>query len=508
PEIVAEPVRAPIIIVGLPRTGTTVLHALLAQDPENRVPMTWEVMHPWPAPERATYDTDPRIAQVERHCAGVGRIIPGFKSMHPMGALLPQECVALTAHEFATMIYHTANRVPSYQRWLDGADLRWVYRAHRRWLQFLQWRCPGERWVLKSPGHLWALDALLGEYPDVRIVQTHRDPLKVVASLASLVTVLRSMASDEIDAREIGADWTARLADGLARGMAARVNGLLPPSQVLDVQFHDLMRDEIATVRQIYSHFGLTLSASAEERMRAFLAANPREKHGAHRYALSAAGLDEATERRRYAAYEARFAIPPEPADCIPTGLCPRAGGQTPAGPHPPLRSPGPGAGSPAPPQAVQSHHFRGRLRRELVGLEPAAEDQPLATSRGRDPVRHAGIAMREHHPEAAVCTQRRLRLVQRDAVVAVVERLHVPGPGLDPPVGAGRDRAGDHERLVGLETEGAERVDVVGRAPARHVGAPRHRRSYDVRRQLRQRHDVQGLAHERGDGAQPAGEA
>ena len=315
PEIAAEPVRAPIVVVGLPRTGTTVLHALLAQDPENRVPMTWEVMHPWPAPERATYDTDPRIAQVERHFAGVDRVIPGFKSMHPMGALLPQECVALTAHEFATMIYHTANRVPSYQRWLDGADLRWVYRAHRRWLQYLQWRCPGERWVLKSPGHLWALDALLGEYPDVRIVQTHRDPLKVVASLASLVTALRSMATDEIDAHEIGADWTARLADGLERGMVARANGMLPPSQVLDVQFHDLVRDEIATVRRIYSHFGLTLSAAAEARMRAFLTANPREKHGAHRYALSAAGLDEATERRRYAAYEARFAIPREPVD-------------------------------------------------------------------------------------------------------------------------------------------------------------------------------------------------
>jgi len=169
--------------------------------------------------------------------------------------------------------------------------------------------------VLKSPGHLWALDALRAEYPDVRIVQTHRDPLKVVASLASLVAALRSMATDEIDAHEIGADWTARLADGLERGMVARANGMLPPSHVLDVQFHDLVRDEIATVRRIYSHFGLTLSAAAEARMRAFLAANPREKHGAHRYALSAAGLDEATERRRYAAYEARFAIPREPVD-------------------------------------------------------------------------------------------------------------------------------------------------------------------------------------------------
>jgi hypothetical protein len=315
PEIAAGEIHAPIVIVGLPRTGTTVLHALLAQDPRNRVPMTWEVMHPWPPPEQATYGTDPRIAQVERHFAGVDRVIPGFKSMHPMGALLPQECVALTAHEFATMLYHTTNRLPTYQRWLDGADLRWVYRAHRRWLQYLQWKCPGERWVLKSPGHLWALDALLGEYPDACIVQTHRDPLKVIASLASLVTHLRRMATDDVDPHEIGADWTARLADGLGRGMAARVNGVLPPSRVIDVQFHELVRDEIATVRRIYEHFGMTLAPDAEARMRAFLAANPREKHGAHRYALAAAGLDETTERRRYAAYEARFAIPREAVD-------------------------------------------------------------------------------------------------------------------------------------------------------------------------------------------------
>jgi hypothetical protein len=149
----------------------------------------------------------------------------------------------------------------------------------------------------------------------VRIVQTHRDPLKVIASLASLVTLLRSMATDEIDPHEIGADWTERLADGLRRGMAARANGLLSPSQVVDVQFHDLLRDEIATVHRIYTHFGLTLPPDVEARMRAFLAAHPREKHGAHRYAFTTAGLDEATERARYADYETRFAIPREPVD-------------------------------------------------------------------------------------------------------------------------------------------------------------------------------------------------
>ena len=227
PEIAEGEVRQPIFIVGLPRTGTTILHELMAQDPANRVPMTWEVMHPWPPPTRETYDSDPRIAIVDQHFSGVDRLIPRFKRMHPMGAQLPQECVALTAHDFASMLFSTTHWVPSYQAWLDRADLRWVYAAHRRQLQYLQWRCPADRWVLKSPGHLWALDALLAIYPDARIVQTHRDPLKVIASLANLVALLRSMSSDRIDRDAIGAEWTARLADGMQRSMEVRDR--LPP---------------------------------------------------------------------------------------------------------------------------------------------------------------------------------------------------------------------------------------------------------------------------------------
>jgi hypothetical protein len=168
--------------------------------------------------------------------------------------------------------------------------------------------------VLKSPGHLWALDALLAVYPDACIVQTHRDPLKVIASLASLAALLRSMASDDIDRAAIGAEWTARLADGLARSAAVRDRGLVPAAQVFDVQFAEFMRDEIGMVRRIYEHFGLTLGAEAEARMRRFLAANPRDKHGAHRYTLGEAALDPAVERRRYAAYQERFAVPSEPS--------------------------------------------------------------------------------------------------------------------------------------------------------------------------------------------------
>ena len=312
PEIADGRVTAPLFIVGLPRTGTTILHELLALDPGSRVPMSWEVMRPWPPPEAATFETDPRIAEVEAHLGGIDRLLPDFKKIHPMGARLPQECVALTAHDFATLIFHTTHRVPSYQAWLESTDLRWVYASHRRQLQYLQWKAPAHRWVLKSPGHLWALDALLAVYPDARIVQTHRDPLKVIASLTSLVTVLRSLASDAIDPLEIAQDWTERLARGLAQTTRVRDEAALPASRVFDVRFAELMVDPIAMVRRIYAHFDMPLGADAEDRMRRFLAANPSDKHGAHRYTLAASGLDLDTERRRYADYQRRFGIADE----------------------------------------------------------------------------------------------------------------------------------------------------------------------------------------------------
>ena len=315
PEIAAGEVRAPIFVIGLPRTGTTILHELLAQDPANRVLMTWEVMHPFPPPERATYETDPRIAAVEKHFSGVDRILPHFKKMHPMGARLPQECVALTAHDFASMVFSTTHFLPSYQVWLDTTDLRPVYESHRRWLQVFQWHCGAERWVLKSPGHLWALDALLAIYPDARIVQTHRDPLKVLASLASLEDVLRRMASDVVDIAALGREWSERLADGLARAMRVRDEARLGGDRAVDVSFGEFMKDEVGMVRRIYEQFGIPFTAEAEARMRRFLAENPADKHGGHRYTLAAAKLSEATERSLFAAYQERFGIASERVD-------------------------------------------------------------------------------------------------------------------------------------------------------------------------------------------------
>src|SRR5262245_59912496 len=199
--------------------------------------MTCEFMHPFPPPEAANFDTYPRIARVEKHLAGIDRLIPGFSSMHPMGARLPQECVAITQHEFVSLVWPTTHRVPGYAAGLDATDHGWVYAAHRRWLQYLQWRVPAGRWRLKSPGHLWTLDALLREYPDACIVQTHRDPLRVLASLVSLVCTLRSIATDDVDPYDVAAEWSVRLADGMGRAMAVRDRGLLPSARVFDMQF-------------------------------------------------------------------------------------------------------------------------------------------------------------------------------------------------------------------------------------------------------------------------------
>src|SRR5678815_514740 len=173
PEIGAVDVAPPIVIVGQGRTGTTILHDLMAQDPANRVPLTWEVDRPLPPPETATFETDPRIEEVQAQLDMTELLIPGVKAMDPLGARLAQECVRITAGDFRSLIFPTQYRVPSYARWLlADADMAHAYRWHRRFLQALQSRHPAARWVLKSPGHLWCLGDLLAEYPRALLVDT------------------------------------------------------------------------------------------------------------------------------------------------------------------------------------------------------------------------------------------------------------------------------------------------------------------------------------------------
>jgi len=310
----AVDVTPPVVLVGQGRTGTTILHELLAQDPTTRVPMTWEVDKPCPPPETATYATDPRIAEVAATLDSVELVLPGFRAMHPMGAELPQECVRITASDFRSMIFPTQYHVPSYTQWLlHEADMSKAYQWHRVFLQHLQSHHRGERWVLKSPGHIWCLDALLAEYPNALLVQTHRDPLRIISSLGSLVARLRTLASDDTSIPEAAADFAEDILDGLDRSVTARENGTVDKERVVDVQFAEFMAEPFATIGTIYDKLGLELTAETEQRMRAFLAAHPADKYGKHTYTFSATGLDEGALRARARRYQEYFDVPSEP---------------------------------------------------------------------------------------------------------------------------------------------------------------------------------------------------
>lgn len=315
PEVADTGIHRPIVIVGQPRTGTTILYDLLALDPTLRAPLTWEVDRPLPPPETATYDTDPRIAEVDERLAMTDLLIPGFRNFHPMGATLAQECVRITAGDFRSMIFPIQFRQRTYNHWLlHEADLRPAYRWHRVFLQHLQSRHPAQQWLLKSPAHLWHLDELAGEYPDALIVQTHRDPLKVIASTSALAAHLRRMASDEPDLVEIAADYADDIFLGLDRGIDARDRNVIPPERVVDVQFSAFVADPIATVREIYAALGRGLDETTAATMREFLEQHPGDGGGGGtRYRFADTGLDAGELRERARAYQENFDVESEP---------------------------------------------------------------------------------------------------------------------------------------------------------------------------------------------------
>ncbi|MFQ5773341.1 MAG: sulfotransferase [Kiloniellaceae bacterium] len=309
PGIADQAIRRPMFIVGLPRSGTTLLHGLLAQDPANRAPLTWEAMYPPPPTNHGHPESNPQIAKADRQIRWFHRLAPEFRKIHPVAARLPQECIAITAHTFASPRFHTTYRIPSYQRWLDHYDQRPCYAFHRRFLQHLQYRSATERWVLKSPAHLFTLDRLFAEYPDALVVQTHRDPVTVLASVASLTAALQRVFSDFVDLPEIGAEVANRWERGVERAIRARETLGSMRDQFFDVRYPNLVRDPVATVRRIYAHFDLPLGAEALARMKRFVAENPKSKHGDHSYSLSAFGLNREEEAARFRPYRERFGL-------------------------------------------------------------------------------------------------------------------------------------------------------------------------------------------------------
>src|SRR5438477_777516 len=288
PEIAQQTIREPLFIVGLPRSGTTLLHILLAADPAHRAPLTWEVMSPSPP---SSEDRQQRIEQASRNLAVLRWLAPTFESVHATGAELPQECVSLTSPTFMSDQFDTMYNVPSYRAWFFDQDLRPAYEFHRRSLQHLQFRQSAERWIMKAPAHMFAAPALLSTYPDARFVQIHREPIEAVASVSSLVTILRRVFSDEVDPVQVGRDALTYWSQALKTFLRARDQ--LPTGRVCDLYYDDVRRDPIAAVRRVYQHFGWPFSPEIEKRMRVTLAEQTSQTNGVHRYDANHFKLNE-----------------------------------------------------------------------------------------------------------------------------------------------------------------------------------------------------------------------
>jgi hypothetical protein len=301
PDIRGVPVSRPLFVTGLPRSGTTFLHRLLSQDPAARAMLFWEALEPSPSPAPETYATDPRIRRARRQMDLLYRLSPRLATAHEFEAQSPEEDNNLFAHRFVAGMLGFMFDVPDYARWLDEQPLIPGYVYEKRQLQLLAWKCRGDHWVLKSPAHLFGLDAILAVFPDAAIVITHRDPMKVIPSVSSLAAGFRGILTDRLDLRRLGAEMAEAMALGPRRAIAARAGA--DPARFFDVAYDDLVASPIETAGAICDHFGYDFTPDFEGRARRWLAENPRQKHGVHRYRLDDFGLDPATIREHFGAY-------------------------------------------------------------------------------------------------------------------------------------------------------------------------------------------------------------
>jgi hypothetical protein len=304
PDITRQEIREPLFIVGLPRSGTSVLHRLLGADPEHRSPLMWEVRAPSP-PTRG--DEKRRIQRTKQSCNFFNWLVPTFRYAHTVGAEVPQECVSLMTPTFLSDQFDAMYYVPSYRNWFFRQDLRPAYEYHLRFLQHLQFRRAARRWILKAPTHMFAMPALLSVYPDALFVQTHRTPIDAMASVSSLVTILRSAFSDAVDpfivCREAIDYWSETVDKFLSE------RDRLAGKRICDIQYDEIRREPVGAVRRIYEYFGWTLSREAEQRMRGLVASQAERQSANHRYDLSQFGSSAQEVLSVFATYCQRFGL-------------------------------------------------------------------------------------------------------------------------------------------------------------------------------------------------------
>ncbi|OBF09414.1 sulfotransferase [Mycobacterium sp. ACS4054] len=305
PEIDREEISGPVFVIGLPRTGTTALSQLVAADPQFRSLRMWESQSPAPPPEAATQHTDPRIAQAEAGLAMLNDMFPLMKTLYNSEATAPTECQDLMGMSFRTFHFDGAVRAPRYLAWVMQCDMRETYTYHRRVLKLLQWHCPPSLWHLKTPVHMFALDALVESYPDAKFLWSHRDPAKVMGSVCSLIQYVRSWSSDRNDADELGAEQLDSWVEAIRRAMDFRSR--VGDERFADVSFADLQTDPVRTLQASYASLGLDFSEATLNSVNRWAQEHRPGSRGAHEYDLADFGLSPDGVRARFADYLATY---------------------------------------------------------------------------------------------------------------------------------------------------------------------------------------------------------
>jgi hypothetical protein len=314
PEIADERIVQPIIIVGQGRSGTSLLQNLLGAHPDNGVLMHWEMIFPCPPPETATYETDPRIEKANALVDQWNRVTPTMASMHELAGDVPfEDCIPMAMNFMALSWMDCLGQVPSYDAYMMQSDIEPALRYHERVLKLLQWRNPREHWVLKDPLHLDRMQALLKVYPDACFVWPHRDPVRALASLVSVIGTIQWSRSDH-PFNGVSLDYMTNPELSAARFGAVIEQldtGAVPPERVFNVLFGDLVADPVGTVEEMYEQFGIELTDEGRAAMERYMADNPRDNRPPHRFNV---GSEEAVTRAReaFAPYQQRFGIPSE----------------------------------------------------------------------------------------------------------------------------------------------------------------------------------------------------
>ena len=306
PEIEEQEIVAPLIGLGLPRTGSTALGCLLGEDPAVRSLRCWEASTPCPPPDKETEGTDPRIERTRQSLARRAELFPRMKAMFPSSPTAPTECHGLQALDFKTHLFQAQVQVPSYSEWLNTkVDLVPTYRYVKRVLKLLQWRCPPRRWRLKNPSHIVFIDALNEVFPDARFWMTHRDIAAVVPSSADLYYELARAFSDEIDKTYLGQLNANTWELGMRRLIAFRDAG--NEHRFFDIHFGPFQKEPFPIIERLYDFLGEEFTPEARARMEQWRAQTPREKQGEHRYDPTEFGLEATKLRERFRFYSERF---------------------------------------------------------------------------------------------------------------------------------------------------------------------------------------------------------